>query len=79
MYVEIHDGKVADVQLRIYELLGLFFEGLLRGRQYTEPPDITARICGICPVAYRYERVQRDRGRMRSDGRWAIAWPIAGG
>ena len=24
----------------------------LRGRAYTEPPDITARICGICPVAY---------------------------
>ena len=22
------------------------------GRSYTEPPDITARICGICPVAY---------------------------
>ena len=51
MYVEIHDGKVADVQLRIYEP-PRFFEGLLRGRQYTEPPDITARICGICPVAY---------------------------
>ena len=29
-----------------------FFEALLRGRSYTEPPDITARICGICPVAY---------------------------
>ena len=29
-----------------------FFEAFLRGRRYTEPPDITARICGICPVAY---------------------------
>ena len=29
-----------------------FFEAFLRGRSYTEPPDITARICGICPVAY---------------------------
>ena len=29
-----------------------FFEAFLRGRAYTEPPDITARICGICPVAY---------------------------
>ena len=27
-------------------------EAFLRGRAYTEPPDITARICGICPVAY---------------------------
>jgi sulfhydrogenase subunit alpha len=29
-----------------------FFEAFLRGRDYTEAPDITARICGICPVAY---------------------------
>nr|WP_225956679.1 nickel-dependent hydrogenase large subunit [Amycolatopsis lexingtonensis] len=29
-----------------------FFEALLRGRAWTEPPDITSRICGICPVAY---------------------------
>jgi coenzyme F420-reducing hydrogenase alpha subunit len=49
--VEIQDGRVADVQLRIYEP-PRFFEALLRGRRYTEPPDVTARICGICPVAY---------------------------
>ena len=29
-----------------------FFEALLRGRRHSEAPDITARICGICPVAY---------------------------
>ena len=29
-----------------------FYEAFLRGRSHTEPPDITARICGICPVAY---------------------------
>jgi coenzyme F420-reducing hydrogenase alpha subunit len=51
MYVEIHDGEVADVKLRIFEP-PRFFEAFLRGRKYTEPPDITARICGICPVAY---------------------------
>ena len=28
------------------------FEALLRGRSIAEVPDITARICGICPVAY---------------------------
>jgi coenzyme F420-reducing hydrogenase alpha subunit len=39
------------VQLNIYEP-PRFFEGFLRGRNYTEPADITARICGICPVAY---------------------------
>ena len=65
MYVEIHDGKVADVQLRIYEP-PRFFEALLRGPAYTEPPDITARICGICPVAYQMSVCQRDRGRMRT-------------
>ena len=47
----VRDGRVTDVQLRIYEP-PRFFEAFLRGRAYTEPPDITARICGICPVAY---------------------------
>ncbi len=51
MHVEFRDGKVTDVQLRIYEP-PRFYEAFLRGRSYTEPPDITARICGICPVAY---------------------------
>jgi coenzyme F420-reducing hydrogenase alpha subunit len=51
MHIEFRDGKVTDVQLRIYEP-PRFYEAFLRGRSYTEPPDITARICGICPVAY---------------------------
>ncbi len=51
MLVRLHDGKVEEVKLRIYEP-PRFFEALLRGRQFTEAPDITARICGICPVAY---------------------------
>ena len=51
MHIELRDGKVTDVQLRIYEP-PRFYEAFLRGRSYTEPPDITARICGICPVAY---------------------------
>ena len=51
MYVRIRDGEVTEVKLRIYEP-PRFFEALLRGRAYTEPPDITARICGICPIAY---------------------------
>ena len=29
-----------------------FFESFLRGREIREVTDITARICGICPVAY---------------------------
>jgi len=51
MHVRVEAGRVADVRLEIYEP-PRFFEALLRGRGHTEPPDITARICGICPVAY---------------------------
>ncbi|MFC4783917.1 Ni/Fe hydrogenase subunit alpha [Nocardioides sp. MAHUQ-72] len=51
MHVVVHQGRVTDVQLRIYEP-PRFFEAMLRGRGHTEPPDITSRICGICPVAY---------------------------
>ena len=47
----VRDGQVARAELNIYEP-PRFFEAFLRGRGYTEPPDITARICGICPVAY---------------------------
>jgi coenzyme F420-reducing hydrogenase alpha subunit len=53
MHIEIHDGHVTDVQLRIFEP-PRFYEAFLRGRAWTEPPDITARICGICPVAYQF-------------------------
>jgi len=51
MYVKIAGGKVEDVKLKIFEP-PRFFEAFLRGRDYREVPDITARICGICPVAY---------------------------
>ncbi|HLY81763.1 MAG TPA: Ni/Fe hydrogenase subunit alpha [Acidimicrobiales bacterium] len=51
MHVQVRDGRVRDVQLQIYEP-PRFFEAFLRGRAFSEPPDITARICGICPVAY---------------------------
>ncbi|WP_062297437.1 Ni/Fe hydrogenase subunit alpha [Demequina maris] len=51
MHIEFKDGKVESVQLNIFEP-PRFYEGFLRGRKFTEPPDITARICGICPVAY---------------------------
>ena len=51
MHVHVQDGVVRDVHLRIFEP-PRFFEAFLRGRAHTEPPDITARICGICPVAY---------------------------
>ncbi|WP_433715872.1 Ni/Fe hydrogenase subunit alpha [Nocardia sp. CA-084685] len=49
--IVVSDGAVERAELNIYEP-PRFFEAFLRGRAYTEPPDITARICGICPVAY---------------------------
>jgi coenzyme F420-reducing hydrogenase alpha subunit len=45
-----------DVQLRIFEP-PRFFEAFLRGRSFAEAPDITARICGICPIAYQMSAV----------------------
>ena len=51
MLVRIRDGELEEVQFKIFEP-PRFFEALLRGRQFTEAPDITARICGICPMAY---------------------------
>jgi len=55
--VVIRDGQVTDARLDIYEP-PRFFEALLRGRRYTEPPDITARVCGICPIAYQMSSCQ---------------------
>ncbi len=54
--VKLRDGKVHDVKLRIFEP-PRFFEAFLRGRAFTEAPDITARICGICPIAYQMASV----------------------
>ena len=51
LYIRASGNKVEEARLDIYEP-PRFFEAFLRGRAYTEPPDITARICGICPVAY---------------------------
>ena len=56
MEVRVRDGQVQDVKLRIYEP-PRFFEAFLRGRRFTEVPDITARICGICPVAYQMSSI----------------------
>ncbi len=56
LFVRLKDGAVSDVRLQIYEP-PRFFEGLLRGRDFREAPDITARICGICPVAYQMSAV----------------------
>ena len=55
--VVIADGAVENIELKIFEP-PRFFEAFLRGRDFREAPDITARICGICPVAYQMSAVQ---------------------
>jgi coenzyme F420-reducing hydrogenase alpha subunit len=52
----MQDGKLREAELRIFEP-PRFFEAFLRGRACQEVPDITARICGICPVAYQMSAV----------------------
>ncbi len=54
--IYLKNGILTDVQLAIYEP-PRFFEALLRGRPLEETPDITARICGICPIAYQMTTV----------------------
>lgn len=56
LYVRFRGGTLEDVRLTIFEP-PRFFEALLRGRAPSEAPDITARICGICPVAYQMSAV----------------------
>jgi coenzyme F420-reducing hydrogenase alpha subunit len=56
LFVKIKGDKLLDVKLKIFEP-PRFFEAFLRGRRYSEAPDITARICGICPIAYQMSAV----------------------
>ncbi len=56
LLVKTKNGQVDDIKFKIFEP-PRFFEAFLRGRKYDEAPDITARICGICPVAYQMSSV----------------------
>lgn len=54
--VKIKRGEISEVKFNIFEP-PRFFEAFLRGRKYSEAPDITSRICGICPIAYQMSSV----------------------
>jgi len=56
LFIKMAGDRVADVKLKIYEPPRMF-EAFLRGRHFLEAPDITARICGICPIAYQMSAV----------------------
>jgi sulfhydrogenase subunit alpha len=49
--LQIEDGKVKTCELGSVEG-SRYFEGLLKGRKWNEPPEITTRICGICSSAH---------------------------
>lgn len=55
--LRIDDGALTELRLRIFEP-PRFFEKFLEGRHYSEIPDLVARICGICPVAYQVTAAQ---------------------
>lgn len=69
LYIKVRDNNVVDVKLKIFEP-PRFFEAFLRGRSFNEVPDITARICGICPVAYQMSAVHaiEDAFGIKVDG-----------
>src|SRR5215467_16038053 len=56
LFIQLKGDKVTDVKLKIFEPPRLF-EAFLRGRHISEVPDIVARICGICPIAYQMSAV----------------------
>jgi coenzyme F420-reducing hydrogenase alpha subunit len=49
--VGFKNQDVVEARFNIFEPPRLF-EAFLKGRHYCEAPDITARICGICPMAH---------------------------
>ena len=56
LHVTLNGDVIEDVKLSIYEP-PRFFEAFLRDRPLEDVPDITARICGICPIAYQMSSV----------------------
>lgn len=45
------DNHIENLHMRIFEPPRLF-EQFLQGKPYYDVPELTARICGICPMAY---------------------------
>lgn len=56
LHLIIRGGQIEKLRLSIFEAPRLF-EKFLEGRSYEELPDLVARICGICPVAYQMSAV----------------------
>ncbi len=69
LMLKTEGDKITDLQFKIFEP-PRFFEAFLRGRKFSEAPDITARICGICPAAYQMSSVHavEDALGIKIDG-----------
>ncbi len=69
MYVKLAGDTIEELRFEIFEP-PRFFEAFLRDRRFGEAPDITARICGICPVAYQMSSVHamEDAAGVAVDG-----------
>ena len=61
--LKVRDGVVVEAELSIFEA-PRYFEAFLRGRSLSEVPDVVARICGICPVAYQMSAVRALEGAL---------------
>jgi len=71
--IKISKGRIQELKLRIYEPPRLF-EQFLIGHSYRDVPDMVARICGICPVAYQMSAVHAIEGVFGGDpGPWVRA------
>ncbi len=68
LHLVVRDGRVERASLSIFEA-PRFFEALLVGRDAREAVDITARICGICPVAYQLS------GTAAIEDAWGVTVP----
>lgn len=64
LWIQTKDGKVEEVKLKIFEP-PRFFEAFLQGRGCEEVPDITSRICGICPVAYQTSAINAVENALK--------------
>ncbi|MHB8310543.1 MAG: nickel-dependent hydrogenase large subunit, partial [Metallibacterium sp.] len=73
LHLRTRGGAIEELTLQIYEPPRLF-EKFLEGRSYEEVPDMVARICGICPVAYQISAVNALESLFGIDpGPWVHA------
>ncbi len=70
--VRLEGGKVVRSEFGIFEP-PRYFEALLQGRSFRDAPDVTSRICGICPIAY----IMGASQAMEDALGWDIPQPIA--